>query len=121
MIYLIDDDDSVRCGFDLLLRSAGYIYISMESGKDFLSQFKPDSDDLIILDLSLPGMNGFDILKKFEDACIKIPVIVVTSFDDHGSRELCRQFGVKAFLRKPVDGEALLDIINYNLPQRKSS
>ena len=121
MIYLIDDDESVRRGFELFLKSAGYNYKSMESGVDFLAQFKPDSGDLIILDLSLPGMNGCDILKKFEEACIHIPVIVVTSLDDPGSRELCRQYGVKAFLRKPVDGEALLDIINYNLLKKEST
>jgi FixJ family two-component response regulator len=115
MIYLIDDDKSVRRGFELLLKSAGMAYRSLESAEDFLSNFKPDSGDLIVLDISLPGMNGCDLLRKFDEADIHIPVIVVTSFDEKYSRESCRKYGVKAFLRKPVDGEALMDLIKYNI------
>ncbi len=60
-------------------------------------------------------MSGFDVLKKLEDDGISLPVIVVTAFDDYSTREKCKDFGVKAFLRKPVDGETLIDIIKYNL------
>jgi YesN/AraC family two-component response regulator len=48
---------------------------------------------------------------------VHISVIVVTAFDDFPSRECCRQYGVKAYLRKPVDGEALKDMIKYNLAE----
>jgi FixJ family two-component response regulator len=117
MIYLIDDDKSVRRGFELFLKSAGMAYESIESAEDFLSRFNPGKGDLIILDISLPGMNGCDLLKRFNETAVHIPVVVVTSFDEPSSREACRKYGVKAFLRKPVDGEALIDIIKYNLPQ----
>jgi FixJ family two-component response regulator len=115
MIYLIDDDKSVRRGFELFLKSAGMDFRSIETAEDFLSQFKPGTGDLIVLDISLPGMNGCDLLKKFEESGIHIPVIVVTSFDELHSRESCRKYGVKAFLRKPVDGEALIDLIKYHV------
>jgi CheY-like chemotaxis protein len=45
-----------------------------------------------------------------------MPVIVVTAFDEPHTREICTSYGVKAYLRKPVDGEALIDLIKYNLP-----
>jgi FixJ family two-component response regulator len=115
MIYLIDDDKSVRRGFEMFLKSAGYEFISLDSAEGFLSQYKPGSGDLVVLDLSLPGMNGCDLLKSFEESGIHIPVIVVTSFDEPQSRDYCRKYGVKAFMRKPVDGEALLDIIKFNI------
>jgi two-component system, NtrC family, C4-dicarboxylate transport response regulator DctD len=117
MIYLIDNDKSVRRGFEMFLKSAGYDYRSIESSEDFIPQFKPVQGDLIVLDLSLPGLNGNSLLKKFNDSDIQVPIIVVTSMEDFESRELCREYGVKAFLRKPVDGEALIDIIKYNLKQ----
>ena len=117
MIYLIDDDRSVIRGFEMFLKSAGYKYKSYEGADEFLSQFKPDSEDLLVLDLSLPGTNGCELLEKFALADIRLPVIIVTSLDDPASRETCRKYGVKAFLRKPVDGEALIDIIKYNLQQ----
>jgi two-component system, LuxR family, response regulator FixJ len=115
MIYLIDDDKSVRRGFGMFLKSAGYDFRSIESSDDFMPLFKPVTGDLIVLDLSTPGIGGYDLLKKLDETGISIPVIVVTSLDDPHRRESCRKFGVKAFLRKPVDGEALIDIIKYNL------
>jgi FixJ family two-component response regulator len=116
MIYIIDDDLSVRRGFEMFLRSVNHKYKSYENAEEFLSEFKPDKEDLIVLDLSLPGVNGCDLLEKFDQANIHIPVIIVTSLDDPKSRECCRKYGVKAFLRKPVDSEALIDIIRFNMP-----
>jgi FixJ family two-component response regulator len=117
MIYLIDDDKSIRRGFELFLKSAGMAYKSMESAEEFLSGYKPGAGDLIVLDLTLTGMNGCDLLKKFDETGIHIPVIVVTSYDDPLNRGYCKKYGVKAFLRKPVDGEALIDLIKYNITQ----
>jgi FixJ family two-component response regulator len=117
MIFLIDDDPSVRRGFEIFLKSVGYDYRSFESAEEFLLQFKPDKGDLVVLDLTLQGMNGTDLLEQFEEKAINIPVIIVTSSDEPGIRERCRKYGVKAFLRKPVDGEALLDLIRYNISQ----
>jgi FixJ family two-component response regulator len=117
MIYLIDNDKSVRRGFEMFLKSAGYDYRSIESSEDFMPQFKPVQGDLIVLDLSLPGLNRNNFLKKLNNEGTQVPVIVVTSLEDFESRDLCRKYGVKAFLRKPVDGEALIDIIKYNLAE----
>ena len=76
---------------------------------------KPTVNDLLVLDLSMPGMSGEDLLKKFSLEGLLIPVIVVTAFDDPQSREYCKQYGVKAYMRKPVDGEALIDFIKYSM------
>jgi FixJ family two-component response regulator len=115
MIYLIDDDKSVRRGFELFLRSEEMDYKSLECAEEFFTQYKPDSADLIVLDLSLPGMNGCDMLRKLDSDGMYVPVIVVTAFDDPQSRECCRKYGVKSYLRKPVDGDALVDTIKYIL------
>jgi FixJ family two-component response regulator len=117
MVYLIEDDKSVRRAFELFLKSAGLDHESFESAEAFLSYSRPHLNNLLVLDLNLPGMSGNDLLKKFQKDDFHIPVIVVTAFDDPVSRETCRQYGVKAVLRKPVDGEALIDIIKYYLPQ----
>jgi FixJ family two-component response regulator len=116
MIYLIEDDISVVSAFELFLESAEMEYKSFESANIFLSQINPDKNDLLVLDLNLPGMNGCELLTTFIKENIQIPVIVVTSFDEPFSRECCRQYGVKAYLRKPVDGEALIELIKSNLP-----
>jgi FixJ family two-component response regulator len=115
MIYLIDDDRSVLRGYELFLSSAKIEFKSFENPKDFLCHFISGSGDLLVLDLNLPEINGLDLLKRLEDDGISIPVIVVTAFDDWSSRKTCKEFGVKAFLRKPVDGETLVDIIKFSL------
>jgi FixJ family two-component response regulator len=115
MISIIEDDLSVREAMEELLKSARLLYQSFESAEQFLSVFKPCQEDLIILDLNLLGINGCDLLKKLNPDGIKIQVIVTTAFDDAGSRKLCKQYGVKAILRKPVDGEALIDLIKYTI------
>ncbi len=102
MIYLIDDDISVLRGYELFLRSAKIECKSFENAKDFLIFSWSGNGDLLILDLNLPEMNGFDVLKKLEDGGISLPVIVVTAFDDLFHQETnAKIFGVKAFLRKP--------------------
>jgi FixJ family two-component response regulator len=115
MISIIEDDLSVREAMEELLKSARLTYQSFDSSEQFLSGFKPCQADIIILDLNLPGMNGCDLLKKLNPDGIKIQVIVTTAFDDPGSRKLCKQYGVKAFMRKPVDGEGLIDLIKYTM------
>jgi CheY-like chemotaxis protein len=111
MIYLIDDDISIRRAFGVFLKSAGMHFKSCETAKEFLSLFTPGLKDIIVLDLHLPGMSGLDLLEKLKNDEKHIPVIVVTAFDDPESRERCREYGVKAYLRKPVDGEALIDLL----------
>ena len=121
MIYLIDDDKSVRRAFGVFLKSAGFEYKSLESAEEFLSMFKQELEDLIILDINMPGMNGCELLKKFTNEDIFVSVIVVTAFDEQKYRDCCREYGVVAYLRKPVDGEALVDLIKYNQEIKKSS
>jgi len=115
MVYLVDDDKSVRRAFELFLKSAGLDYRSFDSANDFLAVFKQGLQDTLVLDLNLPGMSGCDLLKELDQQGIHLLVIVVTAFDDPTSRKKCRQYGVKAYLRKPVDGETLIDIIQYNV------
>lgn len=111
MVYLIDDDKSVRRGFELFLKSAGMDYKSFENADLFSSSVEPKVKDTIILDLNLPGTSGCEFLQILRNKKNDVPVIVVTAHDELQSRNLCMKLGVKAYLRKPVDGEALIDII----------
>jgi FixJ family two-component response regulator len=112
MIYFIDDDESTRSAFELLLVSMEMEFKSFGSAEEFLSGVTIAMNDFLILDLNLPGMSGIDLLKKFTQEEIHIPIIIVTAFDDALSRESCRQYGVKAYLRKPVDVKELMSNIN---------
>jgi FixJ family two-component response regulator len=116
MIYLIDSDISMLRAFELILESAAMEYESFQNTDSFQANVKPTVNDLIILDLSFAGKVGCEQLRKICQYRIQIPIIVVTVFDDNQLQECCRQNGVKAIIRKPVDGEALIDLIKYCLP-----
>ena len=121
MVYIVDDDQNVRDGFTILLRSSGYECRCFASAEEFLKNYKAGARDLLILDMHLIGINGCTLLEKLEEEGLHLPVIVITAFDEPKYRECCREYGVLAFLRKPVDGEALLDIIKYNLESQLST
>lgn len=113
MICIIDDDISIRRSFGLLFKSAEMEYRSFASAEDFLNSYIYDRENVLILDMQLPGMNGCELLNKLASQGIKLPVIIVTAIDDIEIRECAKKYGVVAILRKPVDGEALIDLINY--------
>jgi FixJ family two-component response regulator len=115
MVYLIDDDLHIRRAFELFLKSADMPYQSFKNADEFFSGTQLTEKDVVVLDLNLPGISGAEILLKIYQTVPKNNVIVVTANDEPLTREYCKEFGVKAFLRKPVDSEALIDIIRYSL------
>jgi len=115
MIYIIDDDQNVRDGFMMLLKSAGYKCSCFESAEDFLRDFHSEANDLLVLDIHLPGMNGNSLLEYLQKKGLQLPVILITAYDEQSSRNSAKNYGAVAYLRKPVDGEALMDIVNYKI------
>jgi two-component system response regulator FixJ len=100
-----------------LLKSAGYQCTLFISAEDFLKNYSASENDLLIIDMNLIGINGCTLLKKLEAKGIKLPVIIITAFDEPKYRECCREYGVLAYLSKPIDGRALIDIIKYNVDE----
>ena len=115
MINIVDDDPFVRRGFTMLFKSAGFPSLAFGSAEEFLADFKTGDSDVLILDMHMPGMNGCDLLEYLANREIFIPVIIVTAYDEPTSRECARKYGAVAYLRKPVDGEALIDLVRYSV------
>ena len=113
MVYLIDDDDSVRRALQRLLRSAGFEVKAFSSAEAFLKSENLDVRACLVLDIRMPGLTGFDVQEKLASMGIRIPVITVSAFDDAETRERARKLGAVAFFRKPVDGQALIDAIHW--------
>lgn len=113
MIFIVDDDRYVRRGFEILFKSAGFDCLSYESAEDFIERVDIKDNDLLILDMHMPGMNGCELLEYLSQKDIFLPVIIVTAYDEAYSRECSKKYGAMAYLRKPIDSEALLDLIKY--------
>jgi len=110
-VCVIDDDESVRRAFQILLRSAGLTSHACSSAEEFLESPSLSDSNVVILDMRMPGMTGLDLLKKLASRKKRIPVIAVSAYDDAQTRNLARELGAVVFFRKPVDDQALLDAI----------
>jgi FixJ family two-component response regulator len=111
VIYIIDDDRSVLRGFQMLLKSAGLTSKAFDHAEIFLESWTREMDDVLILDMHMTGMNGCTLLKNLEKKDKKIPVIVVTAYDEMESRDAATTYGAEAYLTKPVDSDKLLNLL----------
>ena len=114
MIYIVDDDHNVRDGLLLLLNSAGFECDAFVSAEEFLDNYQNSYNDLLILDMHLTGMSGSVLLDQLKMQEINLPVIIITGYDENGNRNSAKKYGALAYLRKPVDGTALIDLIKFN-------
>jgi len=119
MIYVIDDDESVRKAFKRLLRSVNHEVETFSCAEEFLKSQRPDKDACIIIDIRMPGLTGFDLQRELKVQGSRIPVIVISASDDAQVREQARELGAVAFFRKPIDDQALLDAISWAISQRR--
>jgi FixJ family two-component response regulator len=111
VVYVIDDDESVRSGLVGLLRSADLHAETFSSADEFLSSPKQKQNACILIHIRMPGSTGFDLQQKLAASDMRIPVIVISASDDAQIRERARELGAVSFFRKPVDDQALLDAI----------
>lgn len=104
-ILIADDDPRNRKLLETLLHANGYQVRAAESGLAALASIADTPPDLILLDLMMPGMDGFEVVRrlKADPASSQIPVIMVTALDDAGSRARLAAAGVSEIITKPVD------------------
>ena len=119
-VHVIDDDESVRRAFMLLLQSAGYEARAYASAEEFLEYKDPGEQGIVILDMRMPGMTGLELIKEMSGRKDRSKVIAVSAYDDAMTRELAGALGVVAFFRKPVDDQALIDTIELAMSDKKA-
>jgi FixJ family two-component response regulator len=117
LIAVLDDEESVRKALTRLMRSAGLEVQTFSSGAEFLKSLESTRPDCLVLDLHMPVMNGFEVQTRLSKTGARIPVIVITGQDSPEGRERAMEGGPSAYFRKPVDGQALLDAIEFALSQ----
>ena len=115
MIYIVDDDKSVRRSFEILLHSAGLKAKAYAGAKEFLNEYKQDENDLIILDIHMPDIDGCELLSILKNKNIRVPVVITTAYDKQESRERAKDYGVIDYLLKPIDGESLIQRISKSI------
>ena len=115
IVYIVDDDDSVRGALKRLIRSMGMEAQTFASGADFLKSKFRDQKTCLVADVRMPGMSGLELHQKLIERGFKLPVIYITGFDTAETRSQARKSGAFGYFRKPVDDQALLDVIQLAL------
>lgn len=118
MIYLIDDDKSVRGALERLMKSAQLPVKTYASGQEFVDSVLPGESDCVIFDASAPSVNGMELLRHFHEHNVDAQLILLTRDDDEETRAQARRLGATGCFVKPVDGQALLDAIRFSLTSR---
>jgi len=96
-----------------LMRSVGIESIAFESAERFLVEVHNDPHACIVMDITMPNLNGLELCRLLKDKGITLPVIAVSASDDRETMDLAQSLGVRLFLHKPVDDQALLDAIYW--------
>lgn len=120
-ILLIDDDERVRETIKAFLENHGYVVDAVEDGTTGLEKLKGDKFDLIIMDLLMPGIHGFDlcgIIKK-DERTKHIPVIAVSAVYKWSSAAVeIHDSGIDAFVEKPLNFSRLLEKVEELTPDQ---
>ena len=116
-ILAIEDDASFRDLLELHLHAAGHTVRTAADPEEGLRALLEDPPELILLDLDLPYLNGFEVLEalRSDDASRGIPVIVITGHAEGEAYERCRKIGIDGFASKPLRREELLGVIDKAL------
>lgn len=114
-IYVVDDDADVRATLAGLLRSVGYEPRTFASGTEFLAAHEPELSGCIILDLSVPGCSGLDILTRLTESGCHRPIIFLTANGSIRASVRAIKAGAVNFLTKPVEEEELFTAVEEAL------
>ena len=112
-ILVVDDSPTMLSGTSKILASAGYDVIQAESGESGIEKASTDSPDLILMDVVMPDLNGFQATRKLTSSpeTQHIPVIMLTTKDQETDKVLAQRQGASDYIVKPPDAKELLSKI----------
>ena len=115
IVFVIDDDESIREALKSLIRSVGLNVQTFASAHEFLESRRPDVPGCLILDVRMPGLSGLDLQRDLTEASIHIPIIFITGHGDIPMSVRAMKAGAVEFLTKPFRDQDLLDGIQQAL------
>jgi len=115
IVFVIDDDPSIREALTDLIASVGLLVEAFKSGGEFLAHRRPDAPACLVLDVRLPGLSGLDLQRELLRTEAPIPIIFITGHGDIPMSVRAIKEGAVEFLAKPFRDQDLLDAIQHAL------
>jgi FixJ family two-component response regulator len=119
IVFIVDDDVSVRESLELMVRDENWKPVTFASAQEFLDHPRKHVPSCLVLDLSLPGLNGLELQKQLAVEHIEMPIIFITGHGDVPQSVQAMKAGALEFLTKPLNNDALVSAIR-NALQRSS-
>lgn len=110
-VVLVEDDPAFRTALSRLLQAGGYSSVSFGSAEEFLDGPSPANPLCLVLDIDLGGMSGLELQGTLKSRGSKVPVILMTAFDDPRFRAQANANGCLAYLTKASDADVLLGLL----------
>src|SRR5215510_8226643 len=121
IVFVVDDDVSVREALESLIRSAGFRVETFASAQDFWPRGRADVPACLVLDVRLPGLSGLDLQKRMAEANREIPIVFITGHGDVPTSARAMKAGAVEFLVKPFSDQDLLDAIQQAIKRDQSA
>ena len=121
LVFVVDDDISIRKSLELLIRVAGWEAKTFASARAFLAFPRVFAPSCLVLDVSLPDLNGLDLQKNLAADRSDMPIIFITGYGDVAMTVRAMKAGAVEFLTKPFDTEILLNAIRQALERSRAA
>lgn len=121
IVFIVDDDVSVRESLELLVRNENWKPETFASAQEFLNHPRTLAPSCLVLDLSLPGLNGLELQKQLAVEHLDLPIIFITGYGDVPKSVQAMKAGAVEFLTKPLDYEVLVSAIRNALQQNRAA
>ena len=119
VVFVIDDDPSMRAALEDLISSVGLLARLFASPQEFLQSQRPDTPGCLVLDVRLPGMSGLTFQKELEKVGVTLPIIFITGHGDIPMSVRAMKAGAVEFLTKPFNDQDMLDAIHAAIERDK--
>jgi len=120
-VWLADDDEAIRIVLEESLKNSGYATTTFSNASDLIEELNSDTPDLIITDVHMPGMHGYDLLKHINNNFSELPVIIMTAFADMQAAVDSYGSGAFEYIPKPFDLDETIKIVQRALEKKPST
>jgi len=121
IVFVVDDDVSVRESLELLIRSAGWQPETFASAQEFLARPRALAPSCLVLDVGLPDLNGLELQKRIAPDRIDMPIIFITGYGDIPMTVQAMKAGAVEFLTKPFSDDVLLNAIGHAIERSQTA